>query len=50
MQDFEKVAVLGAGVIGASCTSLFLAAGLKVNVYDPSPDAERSVRNHIEQS
>jgi 3-hydroxybutyryl-CoA dehydrogenase len=50
MQGFEQVAVLGAGVIGASWTSLFLAADLKVDVYDPSSNVERSVRNYTEQS
>lgn len=47
MSEFSQVAVLGAGVIGASWTSLFLAAGLKVRVYDPMPDAEQKVRDYI---
>ena len=50
MQDSKQVAVLGAGVIGASWASLFLAAGLRVNVYDPSPDARHNVREYIEQA
>jgi len=45
---FERVAVLGAGVIGASWTSLFLASGRKVAVYDPNPAVEISVRNYVE--
>ncbi len=40
-------AVLGAGVIGASWTSLFLAAGYSVAVYDPSADCEKTVRDYI---
>lgn len=47
MQKFERAAVLGAGVIGASWTSLFLAAGLEVDVYDNAESAEQSVRDYI---
>lgn len=50
MREFEEVAVLGAGVIGASWASLFLAAGCRVNVYDLSPDVEQSVKKYIEQA
>jgi 3-hydroxybutyryl-CoA dehydrogenase len=42
--------VLGAGVIGASWTALFLRAGHRVSVYDPAPDAERSVRLYVEKA
>lgn len=41
-------AVLGAGVIGASWTALFLAAGRTVAVYDPDPQAETRVRRYID--
>ena len=34
--QINTVAILGAGVIGASWTSLFLAAGFSVRVYDPA--------------
>lgn len=44
---FHTVAVLGAGVIGASWSALFLAAGLKVRVYDPMEEAEASVHDYI---
>ena len=50
MSDINQVAVLGAGVIGASWTSLFLAAGLKVNVYDPADNAQQSVRDYIKRA
>ena len=43
----ETVAVLGAGTIGASWTALFLAAGLKVTVYDPSETAEDYVSDYV---
>lgn len=39
---------LGGGVIGASWTSLFLAGGKSVAVFDPAPQIERQVRDYIE--
>ncbi|MGR3512857.1 MAG: 3-hydroxyacyl-CoA dehydrogenase NAD-binding domain-containing protein [Paracoccaceae bacterium] len=48
MSDVNHVAVLGAGVIGASWTALFLAAGRSVTVFDPAPGAEGKVRSYIE--
>ena len=50
MSDFKHTAVLGAGVIGASWTALFLAAGRSVAVYDPSPETESTVKTCIENS
>lgn len=50
MKNINQVAVLGAGVIGASWTSLFLAAGLKVNVYDPADNAQQSVRDYVRRA
>ncbi len=46
----QRVAVLGAGVIGASWTALFLAAGREVEVFDPAPDSERTVREAVEKA
>ncbi len=43
----RHTAVLGAGVIGASWTALFLAAGHTVAVYDPDASAEAKVRDYI---
>ena len=34
--EVRRVAVLGAGTIGASWTALFLAGGHEVAVYDPA--------------
>lgn len=48
MTKFQKTAVLGAGVIGASWAALFLASGRDVAVFDPSPDAETMVRDYIQ--
>lgn len=46
-QGIKVVGVLGAGTIGASWAALFLAAGLEVDVYDPSPEAEAFVRDYV---
>ena len=43
----DRVAVVGAGTIGASWATLFLAHGLDVAVYDPAPDTERKVRDFV---
>ena len=50
MSKVENTAVLGAGVIGASWTSLFLAAGCRVDLFDPVKNAEKSVRDYIERA
>lgn len=50
MSDVQHVAVLGAGVIGASWTALFLAAGRSVTVFDPALDTEASVRSYIDRA
>lgn len=50
MSNIQNVAVLGGGVIGASWTALFLAAGKGVTVYDPAPDTENAVRAYIDKS
>lgn len=50
MTEINHTAVLGAGVIGASWTALFLAAGRSVTVFDPSPTVESDVRNYIEKA
>lgn len=44
----EHTAVLGGGVIGASWTALFLAAGKSVAVYDPVPGIEQRVRSYVD--
>ncbi|HEY0835057.1 MAG TPA: 3-hydroxyacyl-CoA dehydrogenase NAD-binding domain-containing protein [Azospirillum sp.] len=45
-----RVAVVGAGTIGASWTAQFLARGLSVAVSDPNPAAEDFVRAYIEKA
>jgi carnitine 3-dehydrogenase len=49
-ENVERVAVLGAGTIGASWTALFLARGRAVRIYDPAPDTEQRVRAFIERA
>jgi 3-hydroxyacyl-CoA dehydrogenase len=46
-ETVERVAVVGAGTIGASWATLFLARGLDVAVHDPGPDARTRVRGFI---
>ncbi len=48
MSEFAHTACLGAGVIGASWTALFLASGRSVAVYDPQDGAADFVRRYIE--
>lgn len=50
MSEIKHIAVLGAGVIGASWTALFLAAGREVTVFDPDPNVEQSVRDYINKA
>jgi ketoreductase RED1 len=47
---YPKVAVIGAGVIGASWTALFLAHGLTVVVNDPRADVEDIVKDYIRKA
>ncbi|MEM7021462.1 MAG: 3-hydroxyacyl-CoA dehydrogenase NAD-binding domain-containing protein [Pseudomonadota bacterium] len=49
-ETVERVAVIGAGTIGASWASLFLAKGLDVAVYDPAPNSSDRVRGFIERA
>ncbi|WP_350333934.1 3-hydroxyacyl-CoA dehydrogenase NAD-binding domain-containing protein [Coralliovum pocilloporae] len=50
MTEIKTTAVLGAGVIGASWTALFTAAGLDVQVYDPSSTAEQDVLAYVDRA
>ncbi len=43
----ERVAILGAGTIGASWAAQFLAHGLAVNIWDPAPGFEERSRAFI---
>ncbi|MGE8066014.1 3-hydroxyacyl-CoA dehydrogenase NAD-binding domain-containing protein [Pseudomonas sp. NPDC089569] len=50
MSDFQNVAVLGAGVIGASWAALFLASGRDVAVFDPAEGMETFVRDYVKNA
>ena len=50
MSKFSTTAVIGAGVIGASWSALFLAAGKRVQVFDADPEGEAKVRAYIDQA
>ena len=48
--QFDTVAVLGAGVIGASWTALYLAAGLRVKVFDITENFEARVDEYVKNA
>lgn len=50
MSTIKSTAVLGAGVIGASWTALFAAAGMDIAVFDPSPSAEADVLAYVNRA
>jgi 3-hydroxyacyl-CoA dehydrogenase len=43
-KPIHRVAIIGAGVIGASWTALFMAEGLRVVATDIAPNAEAALR------
>jgi alkylation response protein AidB-like acyl-CoA dehydrogenase len=49
-KPIRRIAIVGAGVIGASWTALFLAHGLDVVATDPAPNAEKSLRDYIDSA
>lgn len=46
-EHVERIAIIGAGTIGASWTAHFLARGLDVQVWDPAPDGEARARAFV---
>ncbi len=46
----QRIAVIGAGTIGASWAAYFLAQGLEVAAYDPSPNGEAFARRFIDNA
>jgi 3-hydroxyacyl-CoA dehydrogenase len=46
----RRVAVIGAGTIGASWAACFLARGFEVSAYDPSPNGEAFARGFIDNA
>jgi len=49
-KNVDVVGIVGAGVIGASWSALFLAAGKDVDVFDPSPTVEADTRAFIDNA
>jgi ketoreductase RED1 len=47
LRRYPNVCIIGAGVIGASWTALFLAHGLNVVVNDPQPNIETMVKGAL---
>src|ERR1700754_2520668 len=47
-KQIRNVAIVGTGVIGASCAALYLAHGLNVTATDPAPNAEGNLRRYID--
>ena len=50
LRRYDKVCVVGAGVIGASWTALFLAHGVQVVINDPMPGIDVAVRTFLERT
>src|SRR5262245_59965431 len=48
-ESVRRVAVVGAGTVGASWALYFLSRGLDVTVYDPDPGREAFARELIER-
>jgi len=47
-REVRRVAVVGAGTIGASWAAYFLAHGLTVTATDPAPDGEERLRGFVD--
>ncbi|MFA6968135.1 3-hydroxyacyl-CoA dehydrogenase NAD-binding domain-containing protein [Bosea sp. (in: a-proteobacteria)] len=51
MKDMvQKLAIVGAGMIGASWAALGSAHGVAVSAYDPNPEAEARFLSHVERA
>lgn len=45
----RRVAVIGAGTIGASWAACFLSQGIEVSVFDPAPDAADRLNGYVDR-
>lgn len=50
IRDIERIAVIGAGLIGSSWAALAMGHGLNVSAYDPAPGAEEKFRHAVERA
>ncbi len=48
LERFNPITVIGAGTIGLSWATLFLAHGLTVRLYDPRPDLQEVTDHHFQ--
>ena len=46
--SIDRVAIVGAGTIGASWAACFLARGMEVKAWDPAPGAEAALRAFVD--
>jgi 3-hydroxyacyl-CoA dehydrogenase len=46
-RSIRRVAIIGAGTIGASWAAHFLAQGMDVQAWDPAPGGERTLRDFV---
>jgi 3-hydroxyacyl-CoA dehydrogenase len=49
-RDVKRVAIIGAGTIGASWAAHFLGQGMEVQGWDPAPDGEQRARAFIDNA
>src|ERR1700675_2572545 len=49
-KPIKRIAIVGAGVIGASWAAEYLARGFDVIVTDPGPNAEANLRKYIDEA
>ncbi|MCA0418874.1 MAG: 3-hydroxyacyl-CoA dehydrogenase [Proteobacteria bacterium] len=50
IRDIERVAIIGAGLIGSSWAALAMGHGLNVTAYDPAPGAEERFRHAVDRA
>ena len=50
IRDIQRIAVIGAGLIGSSWAALAMGHGLNVSAYDPAPGAEEKFRQAVERA
>src|SRR6266481_4146153 len=49
-KQIQNIAIVGAGVIGASWAALYLARGFNVIATDPAPNAEANLRKYVDEA
>ena len=49
-KPIRRVAIVGAGVIGASWVAQYLARGFDVVATDPAPNAEANLRKYVDEA